>query len=169
MPSSSNDPQTTNEPSDPTFTELFAKAQAANCLFCKIVAGEIPSFKVYEDDAIVAFLDIKPVNPGHVLVVPKKHSEGFHDADPETLKSLVLVTQKIANAVTGAMETSGFNLEENNGTIAGQVIPHLHLHVVPRRPDDGLKHWPGTTYAEGEIASVQEKIKEHLAKGTVLG
>lgn len=133
-----------------------------DCLFCKIVAKEIPSAVVYEDDAVVAFLDIKPVNPGHTLVVPKTHSDGFHDADPETLKKLILVTQKIANAVASAMGTTGFNLEENNGAIAGQVIPHLHFHIVPRRPDDGLKHWPGTAYAEGEPAKVAALIKERL-------
>jgi len=113
---------------------------------------------VYEDDDVVAFLDIKPVNPGHTLVVPKKHSLGFHDADPETLKHLILSTQNIARAITAATGTAGFNLEENNGSVAGQVVPHLHFHIVPRRPDDGLKHWPGTPYAEGEIERVQEKI-----------
>lgn len=133
-----------------------------NCLFCKIIAKEIPSAVVYEDDDILAFLDIKPVNPGHTLVVPKTHSDGFHDANPETLKTLILVTQEIANAVALAMGTTGFNLEENNGAIAGQVIPHLHLHVVPRRPDDGLKHWPGTAYAEGESEKVAALIKARL-------
>lgn len=133
-----------------------------DCLFCKIAAKEIPSSVVYEDDATIVFLDIKPVNPGHVLVVPKKHSEGFHDADPETLMRLILTTQKIANAVSSAIGTTGFNLEENNGSIAGQVIPHLHFHVVPRRPDDGLKHWRGTPYAEGEAEEVAGKIRNVL-------
>lgn len=133
-----------------------------DCLFCKITAKQIPSSAVYEDEDMYAFLDIKPVNPGHVLVVPKKHSEGFHDADEETLKRLIVVTQKIARAVTAAMGTTGFNLEQNNGAIAGQVIPHLHFHIVPRRPDDGLKHWPGTSYAEGEADAVAEKIRGAL-------
>lgn len=141
---------------------MFEKAKRADCLFCKIISGEIPSFRVYEDDAVLAFLDIKPVNPGHVIVVPKKHSEGFHDADEETLKRLIVATQKVANGVANAMETPGFNIEENNGTIAGQVIQHLHFHIVPRRPDDGLRHWPGTAYAEGAVAAVQEKIKKAL-------
>ncbi len=134
-----------------------------DCLFCKIIAKEIPSAIVYEDDAAIAFLDIKPVNPGHTLVVPKKHSDGFHDAEPETLKHLILVTRKIANAVASAMGTTGFNLEENNGAIAGQVIPHLHFHVVPRRADDGLRHWPGKSYEEGEMTKTQEKIQTSMA------
>lgn len=134
----------------------------SDCLFCKIIDKSIPSTGVYEDENVYAFLDIKPVNPGHVLVVPKKHSDGFHDADPEVLKSWIVTTQKIAKAVTAALQTDGFNLELNNGAIAGQVIPHLHLHIVPRRPDDGLKHWPGTPYEPGKDVEVAEVIKEAL-------
>ena len=133
-----------------------------DCLFCKIIAKQIPSTPVYEDDAIFAFLDIKPVNPGHVLVVPKKHSSGFHDADSETLHRLIDATQRIAKAVMTGIGTDGFNLEENNGAIAGQVIPHLHFHIIPRRADDGLKHWPGTAYEEGKGEEVAEKIRSAL-------
>lgn len=164
MPSSSpNQPGANDRQFAQQFLSAYQAAQIADCVFCKIISGHIPSFKVYEDDAVMAFLDIKPVNPGHTLVVPKKHSSGFHDADPETLSRLILATQKVANAIAAAMGTSGFNLEENNGSIAGQVIPHLHFHVVPRRPDDGLKHWPGSPYGEGEIAAIQEKIRSALA------
>ena len=135
-----------------------------DCLFCKIIAKQIPSTPVYEDEAIYAFLDIKPVNPGHVLVVPKKHVDGFLDADEETLKTLIVATQKIAKATVSALGLEGFNLEENNGAVAGQVIPHLHLHIVPRRADDGLKHWPGTAYEQGKDAEVAEKIRGQLPK-----
>ncbi len=134
----------------------------SDCLFCKIISKELPSSVVYEDDDVLAFLDIKPTNPGHTLVVPKKHSDGFHDAYPETLQKLIVATQKIANAVAQAMGTTGFNLEENNGAIAGQVIPHLHLHIIPRRPEDGLKHWPGSSYPEGEKEDVAERIRKVL-------
>ena len=134
----------------------------SNCLFCKIIAKEIPSSTVYEDDDIIAFLDIKPTNPGHTLVVPKKHSDGFHDADPVTLQKLIVATQKVANAVANALHTTGFNLEQNNGAIAGQVIPHLHFHIIPRRLDDGFRHWPGTPYAEGVMHEVSEKIRGML-------
>ncbi len=137
-----------------------------DCLFCKIIAKEIPSSTVYEDDDIIAFLDIKPTNPGHTLVVPKKHSDGFHDADPDTLQKLIIATQTVANAVAHALQTTGFNLEQNNGTIAGQVIPHLHFHIIPRRPDDGFRHWPGTPYAEGEVVVIQEKIQAALASSS---
>jgi histidine triad (HIT) family protein len=152
------------EPSDAlsSFQELFQKSQQANCLFCKIISGEIPAFRVYEDDAVIAFLDIKPVNPGHTLIVPKAHSEGFHDASEETLKQVAIVTQKVAKALVATLGVPAFNIMQNNGAVAGQVIPHLHLHVIPRHSDDGVKLWPGTPYAEGEIAAIQEKIKSAL-------
>ncbi len=136
----------------------------SDCLFCKIIEKSIPSTDVYEDENIYAFLDIKPVNPGHTLVVPKKHSEGLHDADPEVLKNLIVVAQKIAKAIIGALQTNGFNLELNNGAMAGQVIPHLHLHIVPRRPNDGLKHWPGTSYEIGQDVEIGKAIKKALER-----
>ena len=133
-----------------------------DCLFCKIIAKEIPSACVYEDDAIVAFLDIHPTQPGHVLVVPRQHSEGFHDATPETLHRLIDATQKIAKAILVAVGSSAFNLEQNNGVIAGQVIPHLHFHIIPRFEGDGLRHWSGKEYAEGEQELVAEQIRKAL-------
>ncbi len=134
----------------------------SDCLFCKIIAKEIPSTSVYEDDHIYAFLDINPVNPGHVLVVPKVHVEGFNAADTETLDRLIRATQSVSRALVTSGICEAFNLEENNGAIAGQVIAHLHVHVVPRRADDGLKHWPGRPYAEGEAEQIAEKIRSSI-------
>ncbi len=134
-----------------------------DCLFCKIIRKEIPSTFVYEDENVVAFLDIKPVHPGHVLVVPRQHSDGLQDAEPAVLDAWIRATQKVASAMVEALNLQGFNLEQNNGAVAGQVISHLHLHIVPRYVDDGLKHWPGTPYAsqeEGE--AVAEKIRQRL-------
>lgn len=132
------------------------------CLFCRIIAKELPASIVYEDEDMIGFLDIKPVNPGHTLVVPKKHSDGFHDADPGTLQKLIVVAQRIARGLVAAGICEAFNLEENNGAIAGQLVPHLHLHIVPRRAGDGLKHWPGTPYAEGEIDRVAATIRAQI-------
>jgi len=131
----------------------------SDCLFCKIIAKEIPSASVYEDDFVYAFLDIKPVNPGHVLVVPKAHSVNLLDMTEETLVAVARTTQRIAKAVCEAVGTDAFNLEMNNGAVAGQVVPHAHLHIVPRRADDGLTHWPGHPYAEGEGEKVAAKIR----------
>lgn len=133
-----------------------------DCLFCKIVTNEIPSSRVYEDDAIVAFLDIHPTQPGHVLVVPRQHSEGFHDATSETLHRLIDATQIVAKAVLLGTGAGAFNLEQNNGVVAGQVIPHLHVHIIPRFEGDGLKHWPGKSYAEGEQELMAEKIRQAI-------
>ena len=135
----------------------------SDCLFCQIVAKEIPSTPVFEDENVYAFLDIKPVNPGHVLVVPKKHFNGLLDADPETVKNWMAIVQRVAKAVKEGMGAEGFNLELNDGAVAGQLVNHLHMHIVPRKSDDNLKHWPGTAYATAEEAGVvAEKIRKGL-------
>lgn len=131
------------------------------CLFCKIATKEIPAFLLFEDAETMAFLDIHPVNPGHVLIAPKVHMDSLIDASPEILAKLVLLAQRVANALL-ANGAEGINLLQNTGPIAGQVIPHLHFHVIPRRADDELRHWPGTDYREGEIGIVCEQIKSKL-------
>ena len=113
------------------------------CLFCRIVAGELPAQTVLETPEIVAFLDIQPIHPGHVLVVPKLHVETIFDA-PETLLAVwIAAGQRVARAVRAVTGCAGVNLGQNNGLAAGQAVPHLHLHVIPRFAGDGLKHWPG--------------------------
>lgn len=134
-----------------------------DCLFCQIIAGKIPSIKVYEDSKILAILDIHPVNPGHTLVMPKKHFTHLLDADEETATAMILATQKIARAILSAQNLDAFNLELNNGRIAGQIVSHLHWHIVPRTSDDELQHWPGKSYRAGEAEEIAKKIKEKLA------
>ncbi|MDD5341292.1 MAG: HIT family protein [Patescibacteria group bacterium] len=133
-----------------------------DCLFCQIIAGEIPATKVYEDDKILAILDIHPVNPGHALVMPKKHFVNLLDADEETLAAMILATQKIAKAVLAGLGYDAFNLELNNGRLAGQIVPHLHWHIVPRTAEDGLQHWPGKSYKAKEAEEVSQKIRENI-------
>ena len=103
-----------------------------NCVFCKIAAGEIPCFKVYEDDAALAYLDINPFSEGHTLVIPKKHCADLLEADPETLSSLVLRVAEIARKIVPKLGCDGFNILQNNGAAAGQTVRHLHFHIVPR-------------------------------------
>lgn len=131
-------------------------------IFDKIIKNEIPSQKVYEDAFVVAFLDINPVNPGHTLVVPKNHVEDILSASNEDLSRMIIVTKKVAKAIMKAFDYKGFNIEVNNGAIAGQVVNHLHFHIVPRRGDDGLTHWPGQQYKEGEMDDVADKIRDVL-------
>ncbi|MFC1598744.1 HIT family protein [Patescibacteria group bacterium] len=135
-----------------------------DCIFCKIGAGEMESTKLYETDNVVAILDINPVNPGHTLIVPKKHSVNLLDADEAVLSEMMVVTKKVAQAIVDAFEEyDGFNLNSNNGRIAGQVIPHMHWHIVPRKLNDGLQLWPGKEYKEGEREQLADLIKSKLS------
>jgi len=133
-----------------------------NCLFCQIIAGQVPSTRVAESDNVIAILDINPVNPGHTLIIPKKHSKDMLDADDEILKEMIIFTKKIAQAILGGFGYEAFNLELNNGQIAGQIIPHLHWHIVPRTSDDNLQHWPGKKYLPGEAEEIAGKIKAQI-------
>lgn len=103
-----------------------------NCVFCAIAAGEIPCFKVYEDEVVLAYMDINPFTKGHVLVIPKVHTEGLLDTPDETLASVVSRVKKIAAHMKSALPCDGFNILQNNGEAAGQTVRHVHFHIVPR-------------------------------------
>ena len=109
-----------------------------NCIFCAIAAGEIPSFKIYEDDAFLAYLDINPFSRGHTLVIPKAHYEGLLDAPDETLAALVSRVRKVAAHIKDRLGCDGFNILQNNGEAAGQTVRHIHFHIVPRWNGDPL-------------------------------
>jgi len=130
------------------------------CIFCQIIANEIPAEKIYEDENILAFLDIHPNNFGHTLVLPKKHCENLFDADEKTLENLITIVKKISLAVKNAIGADGINIGINNGEAAGQMVPHLHIHVIPRFFADGLVHWPSKEYGAGEMEKIGEKIRE---------
>lgn len=132
------------------------------CIFCKIIKGEIPCAKVYEDSDIIAFLDIGPVNPGHTLVVPKEHYETLMDLPDELASKLGVAVKKIAEAVKEAMNPDGINVTQSNLKAAGQLVPHVHFHIIPRIEGDGLKHWPQGKYEEGQMEEVRKKIEEKL-------
>ena len=117
-----------------------------NCIFCKIVSGNIPSAIVFDSDKIIAFLDIRPVNKGHVLILPKEHAETLLDVPESTLKDMIIAAKKIGKSFCKSLKADGFNLGMNNFAAAGQVVFHAHLHVIPRYECDGLQHWPGKTY-----------------------
>lgn len=132
-----------------------------NCVFCKIVKGEIPAAKVYEDEHILAFLDMQPIHKGHVLVIPKRHFKDITDIPEHELKEMIKATQKIAIAVEKATNAHGFNISMNVRKAAGQVIFHTHLHIIPRYEDDKLKTWPrGEPYKEKEIEDYARKISD---------
>ncbi|MBU1131428.1 HIT family protein [Patescibacteria group bacterium] len=131
-----------------------------DCIFCKIIEGELPSAKVYEDKRILAFLDINPVNKGHVLVIPKEHYNNFLELPPDLLKELIVVVQKLSQPIMEAVGADGFNLVLNNGQAAGQLVHHVHFHIIPRFNNDNLHPWPGKTYQENEKERIAASIKE---------
>ena len=134
------------------------------CIFCKIVTGQIPSTKIYEDQAVFAFLDVNPVSDGHTLVVPKAHFEKLHDCPAELLTKTATPLGKIAKAVCDATNADGYNVLCNNGRSAGQLVGHLHFHIIPRRDNDGVfDKWPAYKYEQGKIEQIGRKICENLS------
>ena len=135
------------------------------CIFCRIIAGEIPSTKIYEDDLVYAFLDINPINPGHVLVIPKEHHESSSTIPEATAGRMFHVGSRIGVALKRAKEYDAFNLHLADGTAAGQVVNHAHLHVVPRGVEDNFHwNWRQIPYAndnerEEFAQSIQSKLK----------
>jgi len=129
-----------------------------NCVFCRIIKGEIPCYKIYEDDKVLSFLDIKPVNPGHALVLPKIHVATLEEIGADDLKVLILTVKKVGKLLKDKLGVAGYNVILNNDPAAGQEIPHLHFHLVPRRFDDGLKLFSQRAYNEGEAEEILRKI-----------
>jgi histidine triad (HIT) family protein len=127
-----------------------------DCLFCKIASKEIPANIIYEDESVMAFLDLKPVHPGHTLVIAKAHSDDFTTMDPVDVQAVMDVAQRVTRAVLAA-GYDGVNVTTNVKPASGQVIFHTHVHVVPRKDGDGLKLFPQAAYKDGED-------KEWLAK-----
>lgn len=135
---------------------------AADCIFCKIVARELPAQIVYEDADTLAFLDINPINPGHTLVIPKEHSTDVFDIDEKNWAAVMKSSRIVAHALERALKTDGINLGMNNRAGAGQVVFHAHVHVMPRFAGDPHSLWKGKPYAEGEFAAMGEKIRASL-------
>lgn len=135
-----------------------------SCIFCKIVAGEIPCTKIYEDEFVLAFLDIAPINRGHLLVIPKEHFGGSAAIPEETGGRMFKIGSRLGVACKRALDMDGFNLHLADGTSAGQVVMHAHLHVIPRDTEDGFHwNWRQLQYAGDEDRNgVASKIIEKL-------
>ena len=131
----------------------------SNCIFCKIIAGEIPSVKLYEDDLVYAFLDIAPINKGHVLVIPKEHHESASTIPEATAGRMMKIGTRLGIALKRALDYDAYNLHLADGKAAGQVVMHAHLHVVPRGVDDDFRwNWRQLQYADNEAADLAEKL-----------
>ena len=134
-----------------------------DCIFCRIVAGEIPSFKLLENDRALSFMDINPANEGHCLVIPKAHVPNLFEVDDASLAAVASATRRVADAVRRTLDPPGISIAQANGPAAGQSVFHLHFHVIPRREDDDLLfNWelqPGDLDAIGRLA---ERIRANL-------
>jgi len=135
----------------------------SDCVFCKIVSGQIPSLKIFENNDVLAFLDINPISDGHTLVIPKSHYVRLHECPVETLVEVSKVIKTLAEAVAGAMGTEDYNVLCNNGSAAGQVVKHLHFHIIPRKAGDGVfNRWPAYQYPDRKAVVIADKIRKNL-------
>ena len=136
---------------------------SGNCIFCKIVKGEIPCAKIFEDEQVISFLDISPANKGHALIITKEHYETLLETPDETLSDLMPKAKRIARAMSSALGNKGFNVVMNNGKAAGQVVSHAHIHIIPRFDGDGMRvDWSHKKYIGKELDEFKEKIKSFL-------
>jgi len=134
-----------------------------SCVFCRIVKGEIPSCKIYEDDDVFAFLDIAPISVGHTLVIPKKHYDNIHSCPPEIISAVSAKLGFIAKAVIIAVGCDSYNVMCNNGKPAGQVVMHIHFHIIPRKENDEVfSQWPAKKYLQGQAEKIAQDIKSQI-------
>jgi histidine triad (HIT) family protein len=139
----------------------------SECVFCQIICKQLPASLVYEDEQIIAFLSNHPVNEGHTLVLPKKHYEDIYEISEDEVAYLFKVVKRVAHAVKDAMGAEGIRVVQNNGWAAGQVIFHLHVHIIPMKPNEGFSH--GKAYRDPtqprhtELLDMDaEKIRRYL-------
>ena len=147
------------------------KPRDASCIFCKIIAGEIPCARIYEDDDVLAFLDINPIARGHTLVVPKGHYPTLFELPASAGARLLPAMSRIAKAVQQELGAGGFNCIQNNFRAAGQMVFHTHWHIIPRFDNDGLPDWQGGEYSGNEemrqlAASITTHIDADAAGGS---
>jgi histidine triad (HIT) family protein len=134
-----------------------------SCIFCKIVAGQIPCCKLLEDETTIAFMDVNPVNPGHALSVAKGHWPTVDVIPAEVLAAVAKTAQRVAKAVIGELKPVGVNLLQANGAGAGQSVPHLHIHIMPRRANDGVSlNWEYKPGDKAEIEAIYKRLKAAL-------
>ncbi len=137
---------------------------SADCVFCKIRDGQIPSVKIYEDDATLAFMDINPLNAGHCLVVTKNHAATLWESDDADLEAAIAAAKRVAVALRQAVKPDGLNMLQANGAAAFQSVPHFHLHLIPRWNNDGKGFdWKLVPGDRAQIVQIGERVREALA------
>lgn len=133
-----------------------------NCIFCKIISGEIPSSTIYEDEEFKVILDISPASKGHALILPKEHYADIYELPEELAAKAMVLAKKLVTHMTEKLGCDGFNLVQNNGEVAGQTVFHFHLHLIPRYEHGDNKDvltWKQLEYADGEVAKMAELLK----------
>lgn len=133
-----------------------------DCLFCNIVAGKIPSAKVYEDERVLAFMDVFPMTRGHVLVIPKQHAENLYDISETDLQNISVVSKKISQKIKEVLRADGIRISQSNGKAAGQEVMHYHLHIIPRYENDGLglDHHGVSKPAKADMEELQQLAEQ---------
>lgn len=137
---------------------------AAPCIFCQIARGQAPCDQLYADDLVMAFLDIAPITPGHALIIPREHHSSLTTVPATTLGAMFALAARLGQAIARAGKADGFNLHLANGAVAGQIVMHTHLHVIPRSPTDGFA-WGWRALPAGDPATRQAlalAIRERL-------
>lgn len=130
-----------------------------DCIFCKIINGEIPCMKVYEDEYTMVFMDVAKDVDGHMVAIPKKHVKNILDCDIDTLNHLMDTVKKVSNHCVNQCNYDGVNLLNASDESAGQSVPHFHIHIIPRRQNDGIDAWPKLQGANSELEEIFKKIK----------
>ena len=136
-----------------------------DCIFCKIIAGEIPAIKVLDEDLVLAFMDINPSSQGHMLVVPKQHVENIFEISEDDLAAVTSAVKRCAKAAKEALKAEGVTILQLNGKASDQIVPHLHVHIMPRSENDGLpvSTWEMKQGDMEEIKEIARKVQEHLS------
>lgn len=133
-----------------------------DCVFCKIISGEWSAEKIYEDDNVLAFLDINPVTRGHTLIVPKKHAMVLHETGDHDLVALFKVVKLIAPQIRDLCGAAGYNIGINCGEVAGQLVLHTHIHIIPRYSNDGLTMWGGHKMHPDHLRELASLLREKM-------
>lgn len=134
-----------------------------DCIFCKIISGEIPSATIYENSKFKVIMDIAPANKGHVLILPKEHFDNIYDIDTATAGQLFELAALVARALKSVLDCDGMNILQNNGTVAGQTVFHFHMHIIPRYEGDTVNMgWKELSYEDGEMEQLREAIRKEL-------
>lgn len=132
-----------------------------NCIFCKIIAGEIPSHTLYEDEQFKVILDVGPATKGHALILPKEHYANLYELPEEAAMDAMKLAKKMVKLMTDKLGCDGFNLVQNNGEVAGQTVFHFHMHLIPRYKDDGeILKYNVKSFSQEELAEIKKQITE---------